>query len=79
VVIKKKIQARGEKIQAKYGQLLIIRKLGGGLYPFYCAIQADFIKKIQARGKKIQANDGHMLIIRELGGSLYLFAGFGTS
>ena len=55
---KKKIQARGEKIQAKYGQLLIIRELCGSLYLFYCAIQADFIKKIQARGGQWGKNKG---------------------
>jgi hypothetical protein len=32
--IKKKIQARGEKIQANDGHMLIIRELGGGLYLF---------------------------------------------
>ena len=33
-------------------QLLIIRELGGSLYLFYYATQADFIKKIQARGRQ---------------------------
>ena len=34
VIFKKKIQARGEKIQANDGHMLIIRELGGSLYLF---------------------------------------------
>ena len=44
--IKKKIQARGEKIQANDGHVVSIKELCGSLYLF----EWSFKKKIQARG-----------------------------
>ena len=63
--VRKKIQARGEKIQANNGHMLIIRELDGNLYLFFVEKQKVQAKKrykleVEVR-KKIQAeyrNDG---------------------